>query len=89
MKIVAVFNDGTLKYVREVEYMYGNSLKVTLTPYLDSAHKFGLNNKDLQMDLILEEISYSLKLNKDIKSVNLYDKQFIRSLKIQKIKNLI
>lgn len=87
MKIVVIhYDDYRPYYVKDLEYMYNNPLRVTLTSNIDSAGDYNIDGMN---NLLFTEVERSLKRDKNVKSVNIYDKTYIRNLKIQKIKKLI
>jgi len=86
MKIVVThYDDKRPYYVRDLEYMYREPVRVTLTSNIDYAHDYNIDSMG-ELSLLFIKVSESLKRDKNVKSVNLYDKTYIRNLKIQKIK---
>jgi hypothetical protein len=86
MKIVVThYDDERPYYVKELEYMYNDPIRVFLTSCIDYAHDYNIEPMG-EFSLLFTKVSESLKRDKNVKSVNLYDKTYIRNLKIQKIK---
>jgi len=89
MKIIVThYDDERPYYVKELEYMYSDPIRVFLTSCIDYAHDYNIESMG-ELSLLFTKVSESLKRDKNVKSVNLYDKTYIRNIKIQKIKKLI
>jgi hypothetical protein len=91
MKITVIHNGGKVSYVGRISFKSGHLPIVELVDDFSYAVDLLFSNEYYYktQSYVIKQIYESILVKENVKNVYVYDNQFIRSMKIQKIKNLI